>query len=165
MNTLSIRCIERTPERQNFMLFIDEQSLDSLLNIDHCEDMRFSNFDLDIFPVDKQRFPDYNHKAVIINTIAQFLGQAPIFTQFGSNRLVIYRCHCGSDYCGVISCDLLITQDSITWANIRYEDGSDSDDAADLDEIDVTPIPQLVFAKTQYEQAFANYFQQHVSML
>ncbi|HBC6053109.1 hypothetical protein [Proteus mirabilis] len=65
-----------------------------------------------------------------------------------------YRCHCGSDYCSVISCDLDITDHYVKWNNIAYEDGLDKDDALELDEHGITPIEQLIFDRKQYQQVF-----------
>ena len=51
-------------------------------------------------------------------------GNIPPPNQFGTPRVVLYRCHCGCDYCGVISCALSKSGQTITWSGIGYEDDS-----------------------------------------
>lgn len=54
--------------------------------------------------------------------LAMFLGQEPSWNQNGSGRHALYRCHCGSDYCGVISCVLEFDGDHVAWQQITFED-------------------------------------------
>src|SRR5438445_6911950 len=39
--------------------------------------------------------------------------------QFGTNRFVLYRCHCGCDYCGVLSCRILRTAAAVVWRDLH----------------------------------------------
>lgn len=86
-----------------------------------------------------------------------FLGTAESLNQFGTGRLVLYRCHCGSDYCGVISCKLVIEDHSVRWENIGYEKderfpvktrGTKEDLGFILKE-----VPDLCFERTAYTTA------------
>ncbi len=54
--------------------------------------------------------------------LQEFLGHVTPSNQFRTGRLVLYCCHCGCDYCGVISCILQKNNRVITWSNIRQED-------------------------------------------
>jgi hypothetical protein len=54
--------------------------------------------------------------------IPRLRGLVPAENQLGSARFVLYRCHCGSDYCGVISCEIVRNADTIEWRDIRGED-------------------------------------------
>ena len=56
--------------------------------------------------------------------IEELSAQQPSSNQFGTGRVVLYRCHCGSDYCGVFSCGIVDRGDSIEWQNISFEDDS-----------------------------------------
>jgi len=57
--------------------------------------------------------------------LAQLLGSAAPDNQWGSGRLVLFGCHCGSDYCGVISCRLEQDADTVRWLDVRYEGDDD----------------------------------------
>lgn len=63
--------------------------------------------------------------------------------QFGSNRLVLYGCHCGCDYCGVISCMARREGDDLIWSDIRGEDFCET----------ITPVAELIFSATQVDRA------------
>lgn len=116
-----IRVIKEEDNDQWYNFFADGVALSELLSIDRF-DMGFSRFDLDYFAVDKAQFPDYDLMGIIDRAVQGFLGEAPSFTQFSSQRAILYGCHCGSDYCGVISCEVILTDDSVLWQNIGYED-------------------------------------------
>jgi hypothetical protein len=73
--------------------------------------------------------------------------------QFGTNRFVLYRCHCGCDYCGVISCEIRRDEGTVIWRDVRYEDDGDGDDEPVYKGV----VPELVFAAEQYDLAIANY--------
>lgn len=163
-NQLELRCIELDTETQNyyFNFYIDGKALDEWLGFNKQTDWRFLNFDFDIFVVDKTRFPDYDHRQVIGNKIDQYLGIKPVFTQLEDNRLVLYRCHCGCDYCSIISCDLEINDEYVKWCNIAYDDGLDSEDALELDEHGIRTIKQLIFTRQQYQQVFNEYLEKYL---
>jgi hypothetical protein len=59
--------------------------------------------------------------------------------QFASGRLILYGCHCGCDYCGVISCVATCEDDMLVWGDIRGEDFCE----------EITPIQKLVFPAKQ----------------
>src|SRR5262249_19767809 len=51
--------------------------------------------------------------------IAQLLGLSPSYNQFGTGRFVLYRCHCGCDYCGVISFQIIRSDTKVIWEDVR----------------------------------------------
>lgn len=163
-NHLELRCIQQDADTQraDFNFYIDGKALDKWLGFEKQTDLRFSDFDLDFFVVDKARFPNYDRDKIIRSKIERYLGNKPVYTQLDNNRLVLYRCHCGSDYCSVISCDLEITEVQVKWNNIAYEDGLDKEDALELDEHGITPIEQLIFDRKQYQQIFNEYLAQYL---
>jgi hypothetical protein len=91
-------------------LFIDERPLAHWLGL--RRDLSNSDTDLDC------ALPP----ALAERGRAAFLGLQPAHNQFGSGRLVLYRCHCGSDYCGVISCALELDRDHVVWRQVTRED-------------------------------------------
>ncbi|WP_232799159.1 hypothetical protein [Proteus vulgaris] len=163
-NWLELHCIQQNndTQRADFNFYIDGKALDEWLGFDKQTDLRFSDFDLDLVVVDKVRFPNYDRHKIIRSKIEQFLGIKPIYTQLDNNRLVLYRCHCGCDYCSVISCELDITKDHVKWNNIAYEDGLDREDALELDEHGIIPIKQLIFNREQYQDVFNEYLKQYL---
>jgi hypothetical protein len=54
--------------------------------------------------------------------ICQLLGEAPPQNQFGTPRLVLFGCHCGCDYCGIVSCGIERDGSTIRWRDICHED-------------------------------------------
>lgn len=85
------------------------------------------------------------------NQLQGFLGLCVPFNQFGSGRFVLYRCHCGSDYCGVISCELNVEGDRVCWRDIRYEtDPEEAEDTDDDDDLISHVISDLYFDLAQY---------------
>ena len=48
-------------------------------------------------------------------------GLAAPSNQLGSGRFVLYGCHCGSDYCGVVSCVIERRGDLVVWCDARFE--------------------------------------------
>ncbi|WP_378181161.1 hypothetical protein [Aquimarina sp. SS2-1] len=101
-----------------FDIFVNQQQLSKKLGIDRF-DMAYCDVDLDTFEVDTTKFPDYNRKQINTNAVSRFLGNSNPTNQFGTDRIVLYRCHCGSDYCGVISFRLEKQGDVILWKDIR----------------------------------------------
>lgn len=87
--------------------------------------------------------------------IAEFLGDVPATNQLGSGRLVLYGCHCGCDYCGVISCRLRRENGRVYWEDIHAEE-------FEVDDTVMTTMPQLVFDEKQYREAVANFLRQNV---
>ncbi len=76
--------------------------------------------------------------------LQEFFGQITPSNQFGTGRLVLYRCHCGCDYCGVISCEIRQTGNIFEWNEIRSEDDFEMGDLC---------IPSLRFDADQYREA------------
>src|SRR3979411_3119056 len=48
----------------------------------------------------------------------QITGAAPGCNQFGSGRVVLYGCHCGCDYCGVISTRVERSGGVVRWLDV-----------------------------------------------
>jgi len=82
-------------------------------------------------------------------------GLAPPHNQLGSGRFVLYGCHCGSDFCGVISCAISRTDDEVVWSDIRFEE-----EPGGGEEIPYPArIPELRFAAAAYDADIAAYLQ------
>lgn len=90
--------------------FIDERSLAHWLGVER--DLGNYGSDLDL-----RQPPPLRERG-----LAMALGREPSCNQNGSGRHVLYRCHCGSDYCGVISCVLEFDGDHVVWRQITFED-------------------------------------------
>lgn len=93
--------------------------------------------------------------------LALFLGRSEPSNQFGSGRLVLYRCHCGCDYCGVISCRLETDGDHMLWQDVTREDDDGpaaGHNAADSSAPELTPVARFVFDRAQYEQELERHF-------
>ena len=73
------------------------------------------------------------------------------FNQFETGRTVLYRCHCGCDYCGVIFCEINIEAKVINWKDIRYENDFDSEHEY------IKPIKLLKFKAEDYISTFSKY--------
>lgn len=118
--------------------------------------MAYCDFDLDIFQVDRSRFPHYDRKKINKRAVYVFLGKEKASNQFGSDRIVLYRCHCGCDYCGVISFELQIEADLIIWKDIRYEE---EDGLGSLDR-KINVIKELRFDRAAYQLEFEKYLKE-----
>jgi hypothetical protein len=70
-------------------------------------------------------------------------GRATPCNQFGSGRLVLYCCHCGCHYCGVMSCVVTRKKKTLTWSDIRGEDFCEK----------ITAIDKLTFSVAQVDSA------------
>lgn len=151
INKFNINIIQKTDSSIRFDFFIDGVQLSKYLGFDRLSDLAFSSFDLDNIVVDREKFPNYNRKNIIDNKIDEFTGLKVPFNQFGTERIVLYRCHCGCDYCGVISCELSMNGDFVYWKDVRYETEDD-------DEQEYTKrIEILKFEKENYFQIFKEY--------
>ena len=79
--------------------------------------------------------------------LLQLRGIKPTNNQFDTNRFVLYRCHCGDDNCGIISCGIERIGNIVRWTDVRYE--------ADLDPEDEPMyhggVPELVFDTNEYD--------------
>jgi hypothetical protein len=78
------------------------------------------------------------------------------WNQFGTPRFALYRCHCGCDYCGIFSCIIRRTDETVTWEDLRYEDGSRDDDdpcESDRGHSYTQQITSFTFDVTAYDSA------------
>ena len=152
---IEIRAVDTTGKAGRFNFFIDNIALDSMLNINRLTDMRFSDFDLDILEVDIQKFPGYNRLDIVKQAISIFSGITKPNNQFLTDRIVVYRCHCGSDYCGVISLKIDFDDKYVYWTDIRFE----IDDNSRLE--NVKPIKMFQFDKNEYSREFNRYLEKY----
>ena len=120
VSTFEIRKIKEHDCWTSYDFFIDEVYLPDILGIGSREgNLMFGNCDLDCFEADSE---NQSHNIDIIKSfVAACLGRKELDNQFGTNRIVLYRCHCGCDYCGVISLVLKIDDEYVYWTDIRYE--------------------------------------------
>lgn len=78
--------------------------------------------------------------------------------QFGTERFVLYRCHCGSDYCGVISCRIERDERSVRWIDVQAEQEAGWESGLEFD----GEIPFLEFDAPSYDKAIATFTAHHV---
>lgn len=124
-------------------IFIDERPLAQWLGI--ARDLGNADSDLEV-----PRPP-----ALAERGLAAFLGLQPAHNQLGSTRLVLYRCHCGSDYCGVVSCVLELREDRVAWRQVAPE--YDGGFAPAADAAGVGPL-DFVFDYGQYRRELERHF-------
>lgn len=74
----------------------------------------------------------------------QLTGQTEPSNQLDTPRLVLYRCHCGCDYCGVVSTEIVVQENTVTWQNVGYED-DDNMSESEMDECDKWQLTRLNF--------------------
>ena len=143
-------------------LFIDERPLAHWLGLSRD----LSNSDTDLDPALPPALAERGRAA--------FLGLQPAHNQFGSGRLVLYRCHCGNDYCGVISCALEFDGDHVVWQQVTLEDDdgpmSGPDSGENVQEENAAPSSlspaaplRFVFDRTQYRLELERHFQERHS--
>lgn len=136
--TYKIDGVEQARAHQQTDIIVDDQSLGRLFGFETAR------------PWFGQTCFEYNNA----NLIDMFRGLRTPVNQFGSGRLVLYGCHCGCDYCGVISCVIERTDTTILWRDIRFENDDDDDPTE-------TPYPHSValyrFATRQYDQIITEY--------
>jgi hypothetical protein len=80
----------------------------------------------------------------------------------GSARIALYRCHCGADYCGVISFALLQHDGHVTWRTIAYEsnEGIVAEQEVRASGLEnYRSIDEILFGKGQYLTEFERYGQ------
>jgi len=158
-NHLEIREVKKEYKKISFDFFINGKALSESLNISRF-DAAYCDFDLDTIEVDKSKFPNYDRTKVNKNAVSQFLGNNQPCNQFETNRIVLYRCHCGCDYCGVISFNLDKQDDLIIWKEITYEN-DDFEYEKEIKNRGIKPITQLKFARREYELEFQNYLEKY----
>jgi hypothetical protein len=93
----------------------------------------------------RTRFDD--SQQVVNRFVGELLGEQVPQNQFGTGRLVLFGCHCGCDYCGVISCEVLKEGDCLLWRNIGHESDDNIEQCIDL----------LVFDFHQYSAAIKGF--------
>ena len=87
----------------------------------------------------------------IKDSILQLRGLAPPHNQFGTDRFVLYRCHCGDDNCGIVSCGIRRMDNVVRWNDIRFE----NDDGPTGDEMYDGNIPVFEFDAVAYDEVIA----------
>lgn len=105
-------------------------------------------------------FDPNSPEPIRLRAVEAFLRRAEAHNQFGSGRLVLYRCHCGCDYCGVISCHLKVGDDHVIWQDVTFEDDvgpASGHNAPDSSLPALTPVARFVFDRVQYEQELERY--------
>ena len=133
-----------------FDYFVDGIALSALLNIDRFS-LTFCSVDLDLVSRDSAL-----NEAILSTHLAGLLGKAIAQNQITPGRPVLYRCHCGCDYCGVISISLEIEEASVFWRDIRYQ-SDDEDDPMEGFERPVFNTADLEFDKLEYDLSIANF--------
>ena len=145
-NKFEIKEIENKNGIQRFDFFIDNMQLSKKLNID-ISSLGYSDFDLNTYSnINRTNTNTYMAHAC--------LGKSKAINQFGTDRIVLYRCHCGCDYCGIISLLLQITPNEYIWKDIRHED-----DEGWEDNETINTINKLQFHRTEYELEWENYLE------
>jgi hypothetical protein len=87
-------------------------------------------------------------------------GLRATWNQFGTGRFALYRCHCGCDYCGIFSCVIVRTETTVTWTDVRYEDGViEESESEGPDEEHPYPhkIDTFSFDVTEYDSAIQQF--------
>jgi len=148
--TLHIKIDKKAYNQYAAEFFIDDKPLSEILGIDR-NSLAFIDNDINSFYYKKKQ----QSKSIVKDYIEQCIGKKNPFNQFNSNRLVLYRCHCGCDYCGVISCRLNIKENIVIWEDVRYEN-EDNDDA-----MKIKNINDISFEKKQYMSEFEKILQQN----
>ena len=156
-STLEIKIIEQTKEAVRFDFFIDYIELDKILNINRLSNVGFCSFKMDLFEVDIQKSNSYNRLNYVKSTVSEFLGNSKPSNQFSSDRIVVYGCHCGCDYCGVISLKLNFDEKYAYWTDIRFE----KDEETETEE--VKPLKIIQFDKMKYYEQFQNFIDEHLA--
>lgn len=147
---LELKVVEENQESIRFNFFVNQIPLSQSLGIERFE-LAYCDFDFDIL-----KATNHNRKVINKNSVARFLGDIEPENQFGTNRVVLYRCHCGCDYCGVVSFELEVQDNTVVWKDIRYET-DDFDYELGLDKGGVKPIAALRFNKIEYTDEFKKY--------
>lgn len=81
--------------------------------------------------------------------ILQLLGRASNNNQLGSNRTVLYRCHCACDHCGIFSTEIIVGKLTVKWKIIAWENQEE--------QITFDQVIDLTFFKPQYFKAIRQY--------
>lgn len=112
------------------------------------------------FNFDKNRpwFGQTEFESSSVN-VDEFKGKSTPANQLGNGRFVLYRCHCGSDYCGVIACRVIRTETTVKWGDIFYgdEDGAFVLDDGSDDEGIVIDVTGFEFSIDEYDQVLDDY--------
>lgn len=84
------------------------------------------------------------------NLIEQLRGVVPAESVFDTGRFSLYRCHCGDELCGVISCEIVRDNSTVRWLDIRFEPEGGSPPYSGR-------IPEFVFDADDYDEAIVEY--------
>lgn len=142
-----------------FDILINGRPVHEILGIDR-RDRRWSSNDVDWLDVDRQRFPQYSRLKLLAQSVAEFLGEAAPGCQFDVRRKVLYRCHCGSDYCGVISAEIECADGRVYWRHIGYQDDDclpEQGPPPDRDDAVPDTVAEWVFDEAEYRRAWQDY--------
>lgn len=91
--------------------------------------------------------------------VLQLCGLTPSQNQFGTDRFVLYRCHCGDDNCGIVSCRVQRHDNVVQWIDIRYE----NDFGTTYDETSDVCIPVFEFDATEYDDSIKAFLEHLVA--
>jgi hypothetical protein len=97
----------------------------------------------------RTRFED--NRQGVNRFVGELLGEEVPHNQFGTGRVVLFGCHCGCDYCGVISCEVLKQGACLLWRNIGHETDHSVEQRINL----------LVFDFHQYSAAIMDFIRAH----
>ena len=84
------------------------------------------------------------------NLIEQLRGLAPADSVFDTGRFSLYRCHCGDEQCGVISCKILRDTSTVRWLDVRCEPVSGPPPYSKV-------IPEFAFDANDYDDVVLKY--------
>lgn len=103
-------------------------------------------------------------KLYIRHFLNKLTGKAPPYNQFATPTVVLYRCHCGCDYCGVVSAEIIINENSMIWQNVGYENENfdkNNIDESELNDLDKWQLTRLnfTFNKDDYFKEIDRFYQ------
>ncbi len=85
----------------------------------------------------------------VLQEIKALRGFRRVENAFGTNRFVLYRCHCGCEECGVLSCEIIRMGGIVSWQDIHCEGLAISQD----EPMGSIIIEAFVFDADQYDNA------------
>ena len=141
-----------------FDILSDGRPMHEILDIDR-HNMIWSSNDVDWVDVDRQHFPQYSRLKLLEQSVAEFLGELAPGCQFDERRKVLYRCHCGSDYCGVISAEIECIGGRVYWRHIGYQDDDCLPERGPPGRDGDVPdtVAEWVFDELEYRRAWQDY--------
>jgi hypothetical protein len=82
--------------------------------------------------------------------IEQLRGLDPAESVFDTGRFSLYRCHCGDEQCGVISCKIVRDTSTVRWLDVRCEPEGGPPPYS-------VTIPEFAFDANDYDNAVLRY--------